>query len=305
MVRLADAELLGVSRAELSSLRWHRLGPGVRAWHEQDELDPLLRIRAVGVRMPKGAVIGGWASLRWQGVTGIDGKTGPGGRTPLPVLVHVGQHGRLAKQPGLLVDRGRLDDADVIEVDGLRVTVAGRAVFDVMCRDGPEEGLVVGDLAWKAGLVTQTEMARRVAASPPVRRIASARLAVPLLDKRVRSIPESRFRYVWVVEAGLPKPLVNRGIVDDEGFLIGEADLLDPEAAMVGEYDGEGHRELGQHTHDNVREESFEGLNLQVVRATSIDLWPKRRRLVQRLQQAHARGLDRDASKDSWGIRTS
>lgn len=124
-----------------------------------------------------------------------------------------------------------------------------------------------------------------------------------LVDGRAASPPESRLRYVWVVEAGLPVPLVNATVVDEGGFVAGKPDLLVLEAAAVGEYDGAQHRELAAHTADNAREEGFERLNIVVARATSIDLWPGRRRLVVRLLDAHGRGMARDVSRDRWGWR--
>ena len=109
-------------------------------------------------------------------------------------------------------------------------------------------------------------------------------------------------RWVWVMEAGLPIPLVNRSICDGEGTLLGEPDLLDDEAGLVGEFDGSGHREIRQHTADNIREEFFENLGLEVVRATSIDLWQRRPELVQRIQAKYARGLARDRSRDGFFV---
>jgi len=79
---------------------------------------------------------------------------------------------------------------------------------------------------------------------------------------------------------------------------VGEPDLLDVEAATVGEYDGSQHRELRQHTSDNVREEGFERLNLTVVRATALDLWPHRAQLLGRLRDGWQRGDRRDRSRD-------
>ena len=95
---------------------------------------------------------------------------------------------------------------------------------------------------------------------------------------------------------------MNAVIADPDGVVLGRADLLDDEAAMVGEYDGGGHRELRRHTADNAREESFEDLNLTVARATAIDLWPRRRALVQRLARRHASGLARDRRRDRWQV---
>ena len=128
---------------------------------------------------------------------------------------------------------------------------------------------------------------------------------VELADGRVKSRPESVMRWIWVVEAGLPRPLVNHSICDSWGVLRGEPDLLDLDAGLVGECDGAHHRELRQHTSDNAREEDFENLGLEVVRATSIDLWPRRRQLVTRMLAKHERGMVRDRTKDAWFLRRS
>jgi len=46
-----------------------------------------------------------------------------------------------------------------------------------------------------------------------------------------------------------------------------------------------------------------ERVGLIVVRATAIDLWPRRAELVRRLRDGHTRGLARDRKKDRWGLR--
>lgn len=303
-VRLRDADRLGVTRHELLSPRWTRMGRGIRLWEGIDALDTSARIEAVLLDVPTYAVIGGWASLWWQGAASLDGRAGPGAGVPRPVLVHVGPSGHLRRRSGIDVDRSRLPEADVVEIRGVRVSVASRAVVDVMCRDGAEEGLVAGDAACTARLTTAESVMGRIAAMPGARGVPRARLVSPLLSDRVRSVPESRFRYVWVVESGLPVPLVNAGIVDgSDGLFAGEVDLLDDEAGLAGEYDGAHHRELAQHTADNAREEGLEQLGLAVVRATSIDLWPRRRLLVHRLVSRHRQGRGRDRRRDRWEVR--
>ena len=42
--------------------------------------------------------------------------------------------------------------------------------------------------------------------------------------------------------AGLTRPLVNRPIFDPTGSFLGTADLFDPEAGLVAEFDGQDHR---------------------------------------------------------------
>ena len=265
--------------------------------------DARVRLAAARRLVPCDVPLGGWAALAWMGVTPLDGRTGPGGTTLLPVPVCTGPTGRVRPRPGLAVDRSTLLAVDVVEHDGALVTSAERSCLDVMRFCGAEEGLVAADAAVRAGLTTREQLSEALSRMVGLKGVPQARIAVPLVDGRAESGPESRLRYVWVVEAGLPVPLVNPVLVDLDGQFVARVDLLDPEAATVGEYDGAHHRELEQHTADNVREEDVEGLNLEVTRSTALDLWPHRPRLVARLTAARRRGICRDRSKDAWGFR--
>lgn len=302
-LRTADLADLGVGRRELAGPLWRRLGHGLRGWYDLDAADPNLRLQRTAAQQPAGTVLGGWAALRQQGVAVLDGRTGPRGATLTPVLVHVGERGRSRPTPLLDVDRGWLDPRDVVEADGLLVTTATAACVAIARRYGAEEGLVAADAAAAAGLTSRAELQEYVRARRRSRGIARARLMAELVDAGSASPPESRLRYVWVVEAGLSVPLVNATVVDGHGVLVGKPDLLDLEAATTGEYDGAQHRRLDHHTADNVREEAFEGLGLIVTRATALDLWPGSARLVRRLRDADARGLARDRGRDLWGWR--
>ena len=265
--------------------------------------DTDLRLEAVLRLVPDDVPLGGWAALRWLGVTALDGRTGPGGATLLPITVCTGPVGRLRAPRGVVVDRSTLLDVDVVEHKGVLVTTPERSCLDMMRHLGAEEGLVSADATLRARLTTEEGLTTALARMSGLKGVPRARLAVSLVDGRAESGPESRLRYVWVVEAGLPDPLVNPVIVDLDGRFVARADLVDPEAGTVGEYDGSQHRELAQHTSDNVREEDLEGLNLEVTRSTSLDLWPHRRRLVTRLQVAHRRGTDRDRRRDAWALQ--
>ncbi len=297
---VTDLRDLGVTRRERAGPLWQPLRRGVLAWHGLDASDPDVRIAAALIGRPE-VVLGGWASLRVQGADRLDGRSGPGGATLLPVLLHVGPGGRTRPAPGVAIDRGRLDARDVLEVSGVRVMGASLACCTVAARCGVEEGLVAADAAVRAGLTSPAALACRVRSMGRARGVPAARLVAELVDGNAASAPESRFRFVWVVEAGLARPAVNPILVDREGLVVASPDLWDPEAAMAGEYDGSQHRELRQHTADNEREENIERLGIAVVRATAIDLWPRRRHLVRRLVDSHSRGMARDRSRDAWG----
>lgn len=297
----ASARAAGVTRHELDGPLWQRLGHGVHGWHDLDPDDADVRIAAVVAGQPEGTVLGGWAALRAHGVPHCDGRTGPAGQRRQPVLLHVGPTGRTRPSDLVDVDRGVLPPGDVLEVGGLLVTSVPATCLSIARRYGAEEGLVAADAAVAVGLTDRARLAAQLRYLPTrARGVRAARLMIRLVDGRAASPPESRLRYVWVVEAELPVPQVNVDVVDELGIFLGRPDLLDPETATVAEYDGAQHRELDQHTSDNAREEGFEQRGLIVTRATSLDLWPRRGQLVTRLREAHQRGGRRDRSRDRW-----
>jgi hypothetical protein len=127
------------------------------------------------------------------------------------------------------------------------------------------------------------------------------RAALPLLDGGAASPPETRLRLLCR-EAGLPPLLVNAPVFDLDGNFLGIVDLLEPFAGLGLEYDGAQHRELGQHTADNRREEGLEVNGLAIVRVTSLDLQDGRATIA-RIQDAHRRRLFRDRRAETWTCR--
>ncbi len=153
-----------------------------------------------------------------------------------------------------------------------------------------------------ARLVTEAELASYLVEHRPAwKGVAQARNALRLADRSTRSPQESRLRLLWMIGAGLPRPLVNQPVFTLAGDLVGIADILDPDAGTVGEYDGEQHRELENHTQDNAREEALEEVGLVVTRVTSLDLHD-RPRTAARLARAWERGEGRDRTRDRWTL---
>ncbi len=302
LVRTAEAAALGITAGELAGPLWQPAWRGVHVCHTASLDDPVIRVQAVGALLPDGAGLGGWAGLFASGVHEIDGRIGLTGRQR-PILVCVGPVMSMKPRPGLVIDRGRFPPGELSVSAGVPVLSPERAICQVAHRDGPELGLAAADATCRAGVITPSRLRTFVATQRGRPGVQAMRLVARLVDPRAASIPESHLRYVWVVLAGLPAPLANATIVDESGFLIGSPDLFDRAAAVVGDYDGATHRELSAHTNDNNREEGFQSRNVIVVRATSIDLWPRRDGLVRRIQNAHKRGMARDRSRDTWGLR--
>ena len=125
------------------------------------------------------------------------------------------------------------------------------------------------------------------------------RAALALASPRSASPPETRLRLVWVLDAGLPPPLVNVAVYDRRGHLLGIPDLLDPVAGLAVEYDGDDHRDPARHSDDVDREARFRSVRLEVTRVTGRDL-RRTPELVQRLHTARKRALFLPDTSRPW-----
>jgi hypothetical protein len=291
----------GPTRHQLSGAAWTRPHRGVVVWGDQDHQAPALRILCAAQALP-GVPLGGWAAAYVHGAVELDG--GRGRRDLEPITFCPGTSGARRPRAGLVPLRSRLDDADVVAVNGLMVTSPARTAFD-LARTARTLHQAVADvdalLRVRPSVLTVEEFAAYVQSQRGFLGIDQTRACVPLVSPGARSRPESMLRVVWVADAGLPTPLVNPKVFSVAiGRLLGLPDLLDPDSGLVGEYDGAHHRDLDQHTGDNVREEAFEDAGLTVVRATVTDL-RHREQLAARLRKGYRRA--RRAQVRDWFVQ--
>jgi hypothetical protein len=222
-----------------------------------------------------------------------------------PVVIVVPDYlQHVAPRAGVRFVRSRFLEADRMCVRGIWVTTPIRTAFDLMrwsrC---VEDGLVVADLMAKRLGVDASQLSRYAREHRRFRGSPIVRAVTPLIDPLSRSSGESRLRYLWIVEARLPMPRCNPYLVDETGDVFAMPDLLDVSSGLVGEYDGSTHRDLGQHTEDNVREEDIESHGLVVVRATSLDVGRHRDRTVRRLRDGYRRATSTPPGDPTWGWR--
>ncbi|GAA2096974.1 hypothetical protein GCM10009841_09010 [Microlunatus panaciterrae] len=301
----AELRSAGVSRGSTRGRAWRSTSRGYFA----PALDPVVgltttqRILDAYPLVTERGAIGGWAAAFIQGVDLLDGRD-PWTMRPEPVQICLGADLGRQSTDKIRYSRDELPGDQVVERCGIRVTRPFRTALDGarLARD-LVEAVVFLDAMSKAGTVELSDLARYIGTAARQRWITRARRAVVLADPNTLSTWESRLRLFYLLQAGLPKPLVNQPLFDLRGNLVGVPDLLDLEAGLVTEFDGQGHRLRDQHNRDNVREEKFEALGLVVTRADSLDLRRHRAELRQRLRAAHRRGLQRDRSRDRWTIR--
>ena len=230
----------------------------MHVWSATDAHEPLQRAYDAAALLPMAGALGGWAACQVGGARELDGR-GPSGQELRPVLACLPRELRLRRGPGIRPFRSHLDEADVTEVCGVRLTRPLRTAFDLDRTEPFVEAVVAVDYLSRGrpeflgDLLTYTRDHSSLKGSQ--RALAAVRRA----SARSRSGGETRLRLLWTMEGGLPEPVVNPTVRLLDGFLLGMSDLLDPWLGLAGEYDGAGHRDPDQHARDNVREEGFEG----------------------------------------------
>lgn len=289
----------GPTPAQARGPYWRRTAHGLFVPRHVDGTVPEQRVAEAAALLGAVGAVTGWAALRLHGGNFFDGVDRDG-RTPLPVPLCLGASSAHRTRSGVLLRRDRLDPDEIRFVHGIPVTAPERATFDAvrLARD-VREAVVALDMA-AAAEITSVERVRsyvdRRAGWKGVRR---ARRAIALADEASRSPNESRLRLIWQLDARFPRPLVNQPIWDRRGRLLGYADLLDPAAGVVGEYDGAEHRTALRHSADVDRESRMRDCGLELFRVTGPDLRDPDR-VVDRMRAARARARWLPAPRRAW-----
>jgi hypothetical protein len=228
---------------------------------------PEQRIVEAAAVLPAYGGVTGWASLRWHGGVWFDGMA-PGGRGALPVTLAIGDS-TISSQPGIDVSEEAIAPHDLTVVDGMPITRAVNAVAFVM-RHASSERAAGRHLSMAAysDLVSIDEVAAYAGMRPRTGLSSSfgiprCRSGIPLAEENCWSPPEYDMVLIWRLDAGFPRPLCNHPVFDRLGNHIGTPDLLDPEAGVVGEYNGALHLEGAQRRRDRAREEAFRRVGLE------------------------------------------
>lgn len=216
--------------------------------HASVPLTDEVRLQAVLLAAPDGAVVTGLTAA-W-----LFGVWSPRPGAALPLELGIRREDRNTSGSRTLTRRMMLDPVDVSEWNGLAVTSPERTCFSLMARSSLVEGVVFADAFQHAGLVTQRGLFRFADERPHWPHVRKVRCAVDLSRHEAASPGETRLRMV-IVLGGLPEPpILNSGVYDEHGTLLGVPDMLYLSPDFGLEYDGAYHHEAGQHARDNMRE---------------------------------------------------
>lgn len=274
-----DADLRAAKRSGLLvRLRHGTFGLGEDVRRMTPEQRHLLVARSVLVRLGPGVALSHHSAALAHAPQSFDLDLAP---------VHVtrldGTHGRT--EAGVVYHVGILDEADLVEVDGLRVTRPARAAFESATISTTESGLVtMNAVARVAGCLDELrEIVDRLERWPGGRH---ARLALRLVDPGCESVGESRSMFMFWRE-GVPRPETQARIVDMDGIEIARTDFTWRKVRHVGEFDGlvkygrlnpYGGGDVGQVLVDEKRrEDRIRAAGFGVSRWTWADLDPQQR----------------------------
>lgn len=120
-----------------------------------------------------------------------------------------------SRRPEIRGRRRLLAPDEVVWIGGVPVTSLERTWLDLAESLRMPDLVAAGDCALRAGAVPE-QMAVVLARARRRRGVRRARAALPLLDRRSRSRPESHLRYA-LVSGGLPRPAVNEPVFSRDG----------------------------------------------------------------------------------------
>ena len=288
----------GVGRSALRGPRWRTTSRGLCVPSEVGGTPAQRSVEAVPLVPPCGALTG-WAAAYAHGADYLDGLD-PFTQQPLPVPIGLNTTAGRGNLTGVTFHRDRLGGAEVDTLLGLRVTTPHRtAVEGARHATNLVEAVVFLDMVGRAVEIDPARLALWCRTHPGWRGVDQLRQALRWCDVRSASPWETRLRMFYRREVGLPRPEVNVPVFNQGGDFLGTPDLLDVDAGLAVEFDGQDHRLREQHRGDNLREEKLEDSNLVVCRVDSLDL-RHRGPLGERLRSAYRRGLARDRSRDRF-----
>ncbi|ACY99428.1 type IV toxin-antitoxin system AbiEi family antitoxin [Thermomonospora curvata] len=191
------------------------------------------RIRSLWQAAPAHAVIAERAAA-W--LWGIDALPMGADRATWPIELAVPADRPLPDPPGCRVRRTHLPDADVTEVDGIRLTTFERTALDCARRLPRREAVAALDQFLRAGVdaASLRRRARLLAGRPNARRLRE----ILALSDPGAMLPGETYTRLCIVDAGLPRPRtqIPVGRPDRPRFFL---DMGYAEHLTAVEYDGE------------------------------------------------------------------
>lgn len=233
----SDARARGVTRAQIEAAGI----PVGRGLYISRAVEPDLgaRCRAWGLLLPSDAAFAMGTAAALHGVA------------PERDDVHVALRPRrvLPQHRGITVHIRALQDEDVVERAGLRMTSGAQTYLDMAASLAPHDLVPLGDALLRVEAMDGDGLARRLARADRTRGVVRARAWAPHLTGQSGSHRESTVRY-WLLASDLPDPEVQIPIHDRWGREVAHADLGYGRWKVALEYEGRQHASGSQFDRD-------------------------------------------------------
>lgn len=250
-----------LTEKQLRSAAWRRLRQDVYADAALDVTHRLL-VDAVGLVLPEGAAFTGLSAAVLWGVPDIAQAD-----DPVEVVLPAGR--RWHPDAGVRVHRTSAP-VRLVQAGGWWCTERVATAVGIVRRGAEDDAVVLLDRLLAAGMVRLDDVRDAVADLPRGRGSAQARRVAALAAEFAESPQETRLRLV-LVRAGLPTPVPQFRVFDDDGF-VGRVDLAYPELRIAIEYDGLWHADRRAFLADRRRLNRLVAAGWVVVHVTVDDL---------------------------------
>lgn len=249
-----------ITRKQLRERGFRRLVQGVYA-DPGLPMDHQLRCRGVALLLPNGTAIGGHSAAAWHGAPFAGTYDAVTVLRPPDVLW---------KGPrGTKVHRTPLSTSEVEERDDVPITSALRTAWDVAALEPVGTAVAALDAMMRAGTIQLADLQALVDRGGGRWGVTKVRRAVPLVDPRAESAPESRVRVACRLAGLSPVPQYE---VRVDGMFVARVDLAFPDERLAIEYEGAYHFEDGQIARDDERIARLVAAGWRVIRLSATDL---------------------------------
>lgn len=297
-VRVDPTGVDGPTRRQAAARYWRRTSSGFYVPADTRTDLPEQRIMEQSARLPPDGAVTGWAACRLHRASFFDGLADDG-RTRLPVPLNVGSRGGLRNDADAMACFHHLHEEDRATRYRIPTVTPLRATYDAIRLAADRRRAVVAIDMMAAAELMSLRMLADYLDVVGAGRSSVARWALGLASEHSRSPREVQLRLVWLLDADLPRPLVNCPVLDLSGRLLGIADLLDATAGLVVEFDGEEHRRAKRHAKDLGKDDRLRRAGLEVTRVSGPDL-ADTGLVVDRLLAARDRALFQSPEERRW-----
>jgi hypothetical protein len=203
---------------------------------------------------------------------------------------------RASRRQGVVMHQRVLTRGDVVTRSDLPRTSLARTYVDLAATVKLEELVAIGDAILRSRRCSLQRLSERVHAAAGKRGYAMAYAALPMLDGRAQSSPESLLR-MRAVAARLPRPEPQCLVTSVHGKEIAHLDL-DYKKYKVGlEHEGRHHTEPRQFAIDTERYSAISAAGWLILRSSAADLAGDSRRILDKLRTARIlHGWDGESS---------